>query len=136
MLRSSLCSLPPVPQGACFANACELFLASVYEVNTFSDAVFCNSFRDLVAAFSPLPEMSIKSEKSESQRGSVRFGAEKFAATKFWRVESSIVCQSLWLDSKQFRSQFLHLLWRVSSSKFDSAVECAATEFCSIIWDQ
>ena len=45
--------------------------------------------------------------------------------------KTSIVCQSLWLDSKQFRSKFLHLLWRVSSSKFNPAVECAATEFCS-----
>ena len=87
MLRSSLCSLPPVPHGASLANACELFLASVNEVNTFSDVVLCDSIRDLVAAFSPLPKMSIKSRKMNgSQRGSVHFGAEKYAATRFWRV--------------------------------------------------
>ena len=67
MLCSCLCSLPPVPQGACLANACELFPASVNEVDTFSVAVLCDSIRDFMAAFSPLPKMSIKSQKKRME---------------------------------------------------------------------
>ena len=108
--------LPPGPHGALLAKSCELFPGLSEQSELFSDAVLCDSIRDVVAAFSPIPEMSIKSRRTNGiQRGSVRFGAEKSAATRF----------------RQLRSQILHLLWRVPSSKIDPAVECAATEFSS-----
>ena len=108
--------LPPARPSGCVPSACELFPASVNEVNTFSDAVLCDSIRDLVAAFSPLPKMSIKSRKTDGgQRSSVRFGAEKSATTRFRRVGAVAIRR---------------IFDRVSEL-VASAVECAATEFCS-----
>ena len=70
----------------------------------------CDSIRALVAAFSPLPVMWIQSRNMVGgQRGSVRFGAKKSAATDsraLPSVESSIASQSLWLDCSRCSHRF------------------------------
>ena len=73
----------------------------------------CDSIRVLVAAFSPLPVMWIQSRNMVGgQRGSVRFGAKKSAATdsralkQLPSVESSIASQSLWLDCSRCSHRF------------------------------